>query len=120
MKREINTKFYTFSQNNSGGYFVENDKYGVCEYVIVEAQNADEANSIFENIGDEVPGFHKYCSCCGERWHDVDEHDGKNTPSIYSESVFKQTKSAFRTRCFIHYYGGEIKEVIFPDEKVNP
>ena len=30
MKREIKTNFYTFNQNNSGGYFVENYKYGVC------------------------------------------------------------------------------------------
>ncbi len=30
MKREIETKFYTFDQNNSGGYFVEDDEAGVC------------------------------------------------------------------------------------------
>ena len=41
MIREINTKFFTFNQNNSGGYFIINDD--VAHYLIIEAQNAEEA-----------------------------------------------------------------------------
>jgi hypothetical protein len=57
--------FYTYSQNNSGGRF-----FGP-EYVIVEANNADDANyfaakycGVYLNgvqTGDD-------CVCCGDRW----------------------------------------------------
>ena len=41
--------FYTFSQNNSGGDFIIDDD--VAEYVIIEADNGDEALNIAENVG---------------------------------------------------------------------
>ena len=37
MEHTVNTKFYTFSQNNSGGAFVKSDKEGISECVIIEA-----------------------------------------------------------------------------------
>lgn len=32
--------FYHFAQNNSGGYFVNDNKAGVCEHIIIEAESA--------------------------------------------------------------------------------
>ena len=51
MKRTIETKFYTFSQNNSGGSFVTDSIRGIGEYVIIEALNSNDANDRAERIG---------------------------------------------------------------------
>lgn len=50
---------FTFSQNNSGGYFVGPPMF------IVTARDEDEAFAILQSqrwYTDE------YCECCGERW----------------------------------------------------
>ena len=41
--------FYLFDQNNSGGSFVLNDK--LCHRLFIEADSAEEAVSIAENLG---------------------------------------------------------------------
>lgn len=63
MKRELNTKFYEFTQNNSGGYFDVDDN--VCHRVIIEAIDAKHAQSIFEPMIENQSGS---CPCCGDRW----------------------------------------------------
>jgi hypothetical protein len=77
--------FYTFSQNNSGGAFE-----GPAEYVIVEAQSADEANSIAENNGLYFNGCEdgRDCDCCGDRWHEQwSDDEGDPSPMIYGKPV---------------------------------
>ena len=56
-------KFYTISQNNSGGYFIENDD--VDYYVSVQADSLYEAEKLLEDI---VEDYSEYCDCCGLRW----------------------------------------------------
>lgn len=46
------TKFFNFSQNKSGGYFIYDDIVGICEEVIVEADNAKNAWSKMKSILD--------------------------------------------------------------------
>jgi predicted 3-demethylubiquinone-9 3-methyltransferase (glyoxalase superfamily) len=60
--------FFLFSQNNSGGSFIVNDK--VAEYVIIEANKASHANSDAEEIGIYFSGVSTGddCGCCGDRW----------------------------------------------------
>ena len=78
--------FITFCQNNSGGYFIQNED--VDEYVIIEGNNLEEildkANVIFED-------YREYCDCCGERWDDdlMDEEDLDESPMIYDKSAYK-------------------------------
>ncbi len=116
MRREINTKFYTFNQNNSGGYFIVSDNYGVCEFVIIEAATFYDAYSKLESIGDNVSNMFNYCTCCGERWSNYgDDDDGTETPEIYGVEVFKIKKEHFVSRCFIHYYDGTIKGLVFKE-----
>lgn len=76
--------FYTLNQNNSGGYLIQNDN--VDRFVIVEANNAKEAQEIFKNILDD---YREYCECCGERWSDdwLDEGDADNEPYIYDKPI---------------------------------
>lgn len=91
--------FYTFGQNNSGGYFIKNEY--VDEYVIIEAENAqaaiEKADRIFENYSD-------YCPCCGERWNTdfMDESEATPEPAIYGQPVI-EFKSIWNKDCYIVY-----------------
>ncbi len=71
-------KFYHFRQNNSGGNWVLNESLGVEVYI--EADSADEANSRALQVNIYFDGCRdgEDCSCCGDRWHRVDE-GGYNT-----------------------------------------
>lgn len=92
--------FITFCQNNSGGYFIQNED--VDEYVIIEGNNLEEildkANVIFED-------YREYCDCCGERWDDdlMDEEDLDESPMIYGKSVYE----------FKDGYSGDSKAIIY-------
>lgn len=72
MSKEI---VYLFSQNNSGGYFVIDDK--LCPRVYIKAVSAEEANKKAEEIGIYFDGVAKDidCPCCGDRWYPVSEND---------------------------------------------
>jgi|SRR5690625_1862442 len=76
----MSTKFYTYDQNNSGGYFIVNED--VDGYVIIEAESKLEADDILSGI---VEDYSDYCDCCGERWG---EHiDESESPSIFGRPV---------------------------------
>ena len=114
----MKTKFYTFDQNNSGGYFVKDETNGICETVIIEANDSKQALSILEALGDKVDGFWSYCSCCGERWSMwIDEDDAKDVPSIYDTPIEDYKKGMFRESAFVHYLDGTIKKVEFPEKE---
>jgi hypothetical protein len=107
-------KFYNFNQNNSGGYFVDDEKYGVGEYVIIEASNAEEAWDKLESIGSNVSGFWNYCGCCGERWSNwLDDEDGKERPEIYGVPIDEVKRSMFRNEAYVHYTDGTFKKYKF-------
>ena len=61
--------FYEFDQNNSGGWFEENDK--LCAILFIEAETQQEAVLKAENLGCYWNGVSKGidCECCGDRWH---------------------------------------------------
>ena len=78
-----NKMFFTFHQNNSGGSFIGPS------YVIVEAKNAEEANTIALEHDVYFDGCRKGidCGCCGDRWYPVSDHDGTDQPEIYGEPL---------------------------------
>lgn len=85
MKREIETRFYCYNQNNSGGKFKSPAKY-----VIIEAispgdadRRAQEIGLYFNGVEDEID-----CSCCGDRWDQTYEK-GSEEPEIYDMSIEK-------------------------------
>lgn len=86
MKNTEQTYFVTFTQNNSGGYFISNEE--VDQFVIIEGKCFDDiinkARTIFNN-------YREYCECCGERWDDDYKYfDDLNTePLVYGKSVYK-------------------------------
>lgn len=99
--------FYTFSQNNSGGDFYCNDNLG--EYVIIEADDEDDACARAEEIGIYFHGVDSGddCECCGDRWSRPWE-DGTETPLIYEEAPEKAL-TGMRTTVVIHYADGSKK-----------
>jgi len=63
-----NTKFYGFTQNNSGGSFVENES--LCHRLFIEAESLGEAIDKAEELGCYWGGVEAGidCPCCGDRW----------------------------------------------------
>ena len=76
--------FFEYRQNNSGGSFTD-----PAITVIVEADNVREANSIAENNGVYFNGIDSGndCECCGDRWHEPWDDDGREAPSQYGEPL---------------------------------
>lgn len=63
MIREVQTRFFSFSQNNSGGYFDVDEN--VCHRVIIEALDKNHAISLFQPM---IECQSSSCPCCGDRW----------------------------------------------------
>ena len=88
------SKFFHFNQNNSGGSFVFNESEGITHHVVIEANDAQDANIIAIMKGLYFDGCSTGidCSCCGDRWYRVDE--GDEVPSIYGEPLGKKKKKS--------------------------
>lgn len=102
--------FYTFRQNNSGGKF-EIDK-SIKHYIIVEADNAKEANTFAEYLGIYFDGVEDGydCPCCGDRWSRVDEYDAEKIPSLYGHNIIGyQNKWLEGDEYIIYYKNGDVK-----------
>lgn len=66
---EAKSKFYEFSQNNSGGSFDVDEN--VCHRLFIEADSEKEAIRKAEDLGCYWDGVENGsdCACCGDRWH---------------------------------------------------
>lgn len=86
--------FYVYRQNNSGGSFRT-----PAISVIVEADNATEADTIAETVGIYFDGAGD-CSCCGNRWDNAEEDwnradtldEAKSFLSQYDEEWAKEDR----------------------------
>lgn len=110
------SKFYTLEQNNSGGYYIQNNN--VDAFVIIEAETLDQFNKISEDI---LGDYRSYCSCCGQRWGDswIDEDDGKVEPMIYDKQVVQFNDSFWcRGNKVIIYYLNGLKKTYNLDTRI--
>jgi hypothetical protein len=111
MKKEIETLFFRYHQNNTGGYY--NCSYpSVARVVIVEAKNSEEADRIAEDSGLYFDGSGD-CRCCGKRWSQNWE-DGTETPSNYGTPIEEEYKEVFSEKDWeehlsVIYYDGKIR-----------
>ena len=100
--------FYTFSQNNSGGVFDRDSS--VDDYVIIEANSAEQANRRAQAVGIYFDGCRAGldCDCCGDRWYEQwDDTDGSVAPEIYGDTDLKDY------RVFVHYQNGVVDHFDF-------
>lgn len=106
-------KFFTFSQNNSGGSFEYDERAGITHYVIIEAFDIKHAMSRAESIGLYFDGVEKGmdCDCCGDRWH-APWSDGESVPEVYGKPASTVEKSSYfkssQKEIAIHYLDGRI------------
>jgi len=83
--------FYNFRQNNSGGGFIIDEKAGISVTVIIEADNAEDANSKALDIGLYFDGCDdgRDCPCCGDRWHGAWADEGDEVPCEYGRPLIE-------------------------------
>lgn len=119
----MDTKFYTFRQNNSGGSFDHFPEDGIGVAVIVEAQNFSQALDRAERIGLYFNGCDtgRDCSCCGDRWSEPWSEDGTERPEIYGEEYAACAEGDepylyWGLPSYIHFIGGEFR----PAKRVAP
>lgn len=118
---EIVSKFYQYSQNNSGGRFHEDASAGITHFVIIEAENIAHANSRAEEIGLYFDGSGD-CECCGSRWSEKyewdDFDDSDPVPSLYTVDVSSGIYVPdhyipwTKVEAYIHYLDGRVVPVI--------
>lgn len=121
--------FYEYSQNNSGGSFVVDNIRGIARTVIVEADDAREADYRAERAGVYFDSTYD-CSCCGSRWTSADywgADKGEEYPSIYSERLidgytvfYYPTGSKLKwtdPEGYIHFKDGRIVPIITKTKK---
>lgn len=102
-------KWFRFDQNNSGGYFIQNDT--ICEEVFIQAENADKAIEKAQILFDQ---HSEYCECCGERWsYCVDDQDGTSEPMIYEVPVSQAKATWCRKQAKLHYFDDRVETVVF-------
>ena len=75
--------WFTFHQNNSGGYF-----HGP-RYVLIQANSSVSANDIAEENDIYFNGVTKGidCGCCGDRWDRAWHSEGTEKPMIYDQVI---------------------------------
>lgn len=77
LELNVDSKYYLYSQNNSGGAFTAPAKN-----VIIQAQSFKEANETAELNGIYFDEEYKIdCECCGRRWN---KHSSDNSDKVYS------------------------------------
>jgi hypothetical protein len=102
--------FYTFNQNNSGGRFIRNSD--IDHYVVIEAENEDEATEKATDIGIYFNGCETGhdCECCGDRWYGCET--GTEVPSSYSAPLVmadvSSVKDPKKHSVIIHYLDGRV------------
>lgn len=110
------TKFFTFSQNNSGGHFIEDVKLGIGHHVIIEAISQNDAIERAKNIGLYFDGCENEidCECCGDRWY-MPLDESSTEPLIYGQNAknYIPTYVPFADggKAFIHYLNNTIETI---------
>ena len=92
--------WYKFSQNNSGGSFITNDK--VCHMLYIEAGTFKEAVIKAESLGCYWNGVADGidCPCCGDRWStwsddpiDINKYKTEGYSAYVYDGIYRNTKS---------------------------
>lgn len=105
--RTVQTKFFEFHQNNSGGSFDIDDERGIGVNVWIEALNAADANDRAERLGIYFNGCSdgRDCDCCGDRWSAQWSDDrGSDKPDLDEKYDF-----GWHDTVYVHLLDGTIE-----------
>ena len=106
----IHTMYYTFHQNNIGGGFIQNT--GVGAYLIIESQNAEEAQRKARAIACEfgAAGFG-----ADRRWDYfyITEDEATMQPEIHGLPPEEYLIGKFRRNetAVVHHYCGKVRSI---------
>lgn len=115
--------FYHFHQNNTGGYFIFDEKQGISCNVIIEGDNLDEIIKRAKAIGIYFDGCKKGydCRCCGDRWtrpwpdEPLDKVPTQYGKRVYPNQSYRQVgligikwMKKGKPEGYIHYKDGRI------------
>jgi hypothetical protein len=85
--------YFTFQQNNSGGFYK-----GPAATLVVEAGSANEANVRAVALGVYFDERDDCIECCGYRWDKVHDDDAAPLPSIWGEPIDFTDSASFYMR----------------------
>lgn len=106
----VNTKFYTYKQNNSGGQWV--GPYAV----VIEAKDTNEADALAESkagVYFEGCADGRDCECCGDRWSRMMYYeDPSEAPALYGETDTSKWEGFQKGQeAKIYFYDGTEKTI---------
>ncbi|MFI3685195.1 hypothetical protein VBH15_09555 [Vagococcus fluvialis] len=64
---KVKTIIGVANQNNSGGYFIQNEHVDM--FIAIEGFSQLVMNRAFDVV---VQNYSSYCECCGRRWYGLD------------------------------------------------
>ena len=96
----MNKPYFTFRQNNSFGRFDFSQDDGITVFVVIQANDASDANVTAITKGLYFDGCDSGtdCSCCGDRWDRVDDSEATDSPMVYGEPVETHVPIRFGSR----------------------
>lgn len=104
--------WFGFQQNNSGGYYVEDED--VCELVYIQAHTAREAIEKALTFCDNSNS----CECCGDRWSFyVSDSDGTDVPMLYGEPLETFESGYFLKSAKLHKFDGTVVTFVLGNGK---
>ncbi|NYD88783.1 DUF7296 family protein [Sphingomonas melonis] len=101
----LTTRFWTQTQNNSGGRFDHDSVRGIGYAICVEATDANDAARRLQAVVDSYPATGS-CPCCGDRWYIwTDMEDGTEEPTLYGEPL----AGGWGLPSYVHHIDGRIE-----------
>lgn len=115
--------FFEYAQSNSGGSYMYNHKAGISEHVIVEADNAKDADRRAEDIGLYFNGCETGddCECCGDRWYaQYTDENGTAVPMVHGEKDASAGVVKAPTYYHTHTNGEPFAYIHYLDKTIVP
>ncbi|MGM8141826.1 DUF7296 family protein [Enterococcus italicus] len=91
-------------QNNSGGYFIDNEDVSV--FVAVEGHDETDADLRFTSI---IEPYSSYCPCCGERWFYIGFKGWPAPEDGLTIKNFVESENEEDNNCVLHLLDGTKK-----------
>jgi hypothetical protein len=110
MERTLDTIIGIDRQNNSGGYFIENEEVH-CYVAVEEIDKARAINKFYEI----VRPYSSFCPCCGERWDGLSFNTWPAPKEGITKLNFREPEIGEVANCILHLLDGTKIRCIYVD-----